>query len=143
MRALMRRRDVGHIGGGRRQGGTGDTGNDAADEQIPDEGSDRHHQVIEGQAEQRGEQHRAAAEAVGQIAQHRRKHELHESVSKDQVAADHRRIGDAAAGQLFQQFRQDRHDDANTDHVEQNGDQDAGKGQARAGRSLHITALTF
>jgi hypothetical protein len=50
--------------------------------------------------------------------------------SEDQVAADNRRLRDAAARQLLDQFREHRHDDAEPDHVEQDGEQDAGERQS-------------
>ena len=39
-------------------------------------------------------------------------------------------LGNAAAGEVFKQFRQHRHDNADADHIQQNGHQDAGEGQA-------------
>ena len=93
VRSLVRRGDVGHVGGGCGERSAGDTGNDATDEQVPDERRDRHHQVVKCQPEQGCQQHRAPAETIRQIAQHGREDELHEGVGKDQIATDDRCVG--------------------------------------------------
>jgi hypothetical protein len=130
VRALVGWRDVGHVGRCGGKGRAGNTGNDTADEEVPNYRRDRHHQIVERQPEQGGQQHRAAAETVGQIPQDRGKDELHEGIGEDQVATDDGRIGDAAAGKVFEQFGQHGHNDADADHVQQDRHQNAGEGQA-------------
>ena len=100
--SLMGWGDVCHIGCGRGDGGAGDTGDNPAHKQIPDDRCDRHHGIVKGQAEQGCQEDRAASEAIRQIAQDWRKDELHEGIGEDEIAADDRGIGDAAAGQFFQ-----------------------------------------
>ena len=143
MGAFVRRRDVGHVGRRCREGGPGNARDDASDEEVPDEWRDRHHEVVEGQPQQRQEKHRPAPVAVRQIAQDRRKHELHESVSEDEIAADNRRVGDAAPRQVLKQFWEDRDDDADADHVDQDGGENAHQGQSGSRSGLHAVVRTF
>ena len=93
--------------------------------QPPQVGRQRHQHVVDRQACGGDQDHRAAAVLVGQRADHRRGEELHQRPQRDEHAVDDAgaRIG---AGELLDQRRQDRDDDAHRQDVEHRGDQDEG-----------------
>jgi RecB family exonuclease len=75
-------------------------------------------------AQQREQQHRPATEPVAQVTEYRRAEELHERIYERQPAAVAGSLIDADAGQLHQQPRQHRQDDAEADRIDQHGDED-------------------
>ena len=69
------------------------------------------------------------AEAIGEVADHRREEELHGGVGEHEQAAIAGRCGYALAGDFHQELRQHRHDDAEADGVQQHRDKDKSKCQ--------------
>ena len=86
-RALFRRRDIGDIGIGRGVAGARHAGQKAADEQPPDRRRQAGDQIIDAEREQRGDQHRPPAEAIAEIADHRRTQKQHQREDEAEPAA--------------------------------------------------------
>ena len=122
--ALLRRRHVGDVGEAGREARRRDAGNDAADEQPRERGRERHQDVVEAEPETRHQDHRPAAEAVGQRAEQRREQELHQRPGGAEQAEHFGRARRVATHEAENEARQHRNDDAERQHVEQHGDED-------------------
>ena len=125
-RALLRRRDVGDIGECRRDARRGDARDHPADEQPDQRRRQRHQHIVERQPEIRQQHHRPPAEPVRQAAEDRREEKLHQRPDGAEQAEDPRRARGVVVDEAFHQLGQDRHDQAEREHVEQNGDEDEG-----------------
>ena len=123
-RALLRRRDVGDVGKRGRDARRGDAGDHPADEQPAQRRRQRHQHIVERQAKIRQQHHRPPAEPVRQAAEDRREEKLHQRPGGAEQAEDPRRARGVVVDKTFHQFRQDRHDHAERQHVEQDGDED-------------------
>ncbi len=110
--ALFGRRDVGEHGVGRAVGGAGDPRDDPSGEQPADRRRDRHQRIVDREGEHREEQHRPPPDAVAQAAEHRAGEELRDRIGDEHQPARPRGIGQRHAGQLDDQRRQHRQDDA-------------------------------
>ena len=108
-----------------------------ADEQEDHGRGKAHDHIVDSEPDQRDQQDRSAPELVGEVAEYRSENELHQRVEEDHVAADHRRLGDAAAGQPADELRQHRQDDTQAHHVEQDGEKDTGEREFGLGRNGH------
>src|SRR5437588_768207 len=98
--------------------------NDPRQKQHPVRSCEGEERVADGIYEHRGEQHRPASDAVGQLAEQRGCDELHERVN-----AEHYAIPEAPGTEALRIERQDRHDDAEPDQVDQDCEEDdAGAG---------------
>jgi hypothetical protein len=122
-RALLARRDVGDVGVGGGEARRGHAEQGAADEQQPQRRRQRQHHEIDRQAQVRDQDHRPPAETVRQRALHRREGELHDREHGGEHAHPPCRSRDAAAGQLLDQVRQHRDDDAERQDVQEHGDE--------------------
>ena len=122
--AFLRGRNVGDIGKRGGDAGRSDAGDHAADEQPDQRWRQRHQHVVEAKAEIGEQDHRTAAEAIGQGAQQRRCEELHQRPGGAEQTVDARRISGVVVGEAFDQFWQDRQDHPDRQHVEQDGDED-------------------
>ena len=140
--AILGRRDVGHVGKGRGEARRGDAGDDAAERQPPQVRRDRHQHVVAHHAHGRQKDHRTAAVLIRQRADDRRSDELHAGPQRHEHAVDPAGAG-VRAGELLDQRRQHRDDDAQRHDIEQRGDQDEGDGRLRmGGESWHATGLS-
>ena len=134
--ALFRRRHIGDIGKGGRDARRGDARNDPADEQPDQRRRQRHQHIVQRQPEIRQQHHRPPAEPVRQRAEDRREHKLHQRPGGAEQAEDPRRRRGIVVDKAFDQLRQDRHDQAEREHVEQDGDEDEGRRAAAHRRAL-------
>src|SRR6202034_4171180 len=135
--ALLRRADVGHVGIRGRERGSRDAGDHAAREQPADHRRRAHDQVVAPQRPQRKQQYRAAPEAVAEVSEHRRAEELHQRVDERQPAAVGRRAVHGDPGQLHDEARQHRQDDAEADRVDQHRDEYEGERGPAAASFAH------
>jgi len=129
-RALLGRRDVGHIGVGGGDARRGDAGDHAPDEQPPQVWRERHQDVVEPEPEIGEQDQRPAPEAVGQHAMQRREQELHQRRDRAEDAIDLGRARIVAGEEVDHQLGQDGHDDAQRQHVEQHRDEHENEGGA-------------
>ena len=90
----------------------------------------RHQHVVRGEPEVRQQHHRPPSEAIRQAADHRREQELHQRPDGAEQAEDARGACGVVADEAFDQLRQHRNDDAERQHVEQDGDEDEGDRRA-------------
>ena len=147
LRAPRRRGDVRDVGVRRREGCARHARHHAPDEQPRDHGRKSHDQVVATEREQREQQHRPAPEAIAQVAEHRGAEELQQRVHERQPAAVNGGPVHAHSGELHDEPRQDRQDDAKADRVDQHGDEDeregatAGFAQAHEGLSARTRYL--
>ena len=72
----------------------GNAGQEAAEEEQPDRVGEAHDEEVDRQRADRDEQDRAAAEAVGQVSQHRLGEEVHDRIDGGDEAAPWRGIRD-------------------------------------------------
>ena len=129
--AVIGRCHIGDIGIGGGEGGRRNARHRSADEQPPDVGRKRHDEIIEPQHREAGDQDRAPAEAVRQIAEDGGKEEVHQRIDEDQRAAPQGAVRQAQLRHLGDQARQHGHDDAQADGVDQDGDEEEGQGFLR------------
>ena len=122
----FRRRHVGDIGKGGRDARRGDARDHPADEQPDQRRRQRHQHIVQRQPEIRQQHHRPPAEAVGERAKDRREQELHQRPGGAEQAEDPRRRRRVVVDKTFHEFWQDRQDQAEREHVEQDGDEDEG-----------------
>ena len=139
--ALFRRGYVGDISAGGRKTGRGDTGNQPPDKQEPKVRRQRHQDIVQPQPKIGQDDHRPAAEPVGQRAQHRLEDELHEGPEETEIADDMRGADGIAVEERLDQLRQHRNDDTERHHIEQDGNEDESERGAagcrgRGGRCL-------
>ena len=88
---------------------------------------------MNAEPQQRPEQDRSPAEAIGKRAQQRRTEELHDAIGDDQQAIPIRL--QLAAGRVqADQHRDDRKRDADAQHVDEDNDEDKGHPGLPAGR---------
>jgi hypothetical protein len=123
-RAVLRRGDVGDIGHRRGHAAAGEAAEDARGEQPPDAGRQRAHDRLGADAEHRGDDHRPAAKAVGEHAQHRRREKLRHNPGHFQPADPARRRRPVAVQQQLGQARQNGEGDGLRQDVETDGDGD-------------------
>ena len=135
-RAPFRRRDVGDVGEGGRDARRGDAGDHPADEQPDQRRRQRHQHIVEREPEIRQQHHRPPAEPVRQAAEHRRKHELHQRPGGAEQAENPRRARGIVIDEAFHELGQDRRDQAEREHVQQDGDEDEGHRRAAQPRCL-------
>ncbi len=102
---FSRRRDVGGIGGRHRHAGRRHAADDAADEQAGQVGRPGRDEEVQAHAGHRIQQHRAAADAVADGAQHRHEEELqqaehggHDAVPERLLVARRRRSRPTSTG---------------------------------------------
>ncbi len=133
-RALFGRRQVRDVGERRRDARRSDPRDYPADEKPGQRRRQRHQHVIEREPEIRQQHHRATAEPVRQTAEYRREQKLHHRPGGAEQAEDSRRIGGVVVDKTFHQLGQDRQDQAEREHVQQDGDEDKGH-RAAAGRT--------
>jgi hypothetical protein len=130
---LLRRGHVGDVGGRHRKAGGGEARQHAADEQPRQVRRERHQQVVEPKAEDRGDQHRPAAEPVRQGAHDRRAEELRHRPDRRQQADRPTGRGGVAELKLLNQRREDRDQQAHRQGVEAEADEDERNRRAPAG----------
>ena len=134
--AVLRLGDVGEEGIGGGVGRTADAGEDAADEEPDHVGREARQQIVDREAEDREQQHRAAAHGVRQVADGGAEQELHAAIGEEQPAAPDRGAGEVGPAHLLDEARQHRHDQAEAHHVEEHGDEDEDDGEF-AGPARH------
>jgi len=125
-RALVRRchiRNIGKCGGNARRG---DARNQPAHKEPAQRWRQCHQDIIQREPEIRQQYHGTAAEPVRQGAENRRKQELHQRPSGAEQAENPRGPGCIVIDKALHELRQDRHDQAERQHVEQDGDEDKG-----------------
>ncbi len=131
--APLRRRHVGDVGKGGRDARRRDARDHPADEQPQQRRRQRHQHVVQRQSEVRQQHHRPPAKAVRQRAEDRREQKLHQRPGGAEQAEDPRRRRGVVVDEAFDELWQDRQDQAEREHVEQDGDEDEG-GRAAARR---------
>ena len=110
-----------------------DAGDHPADEQPGQRRRQRHQHIIQREAEIRQQHHRPPAEPVRQAAEHWREQKLHQRPGGAEQAENPRRTRGIVIDEALHELGQDRHDQAEREHVEQNGDEDGGHRAAAAG----------
>ena len=120
-RPLLRRRDVGDIGGGGRHRRAHDAADDARQRDDPQIGRHRQQDVVDAEAGERDQHDRPAAEAVRQRAEGGAEEELHQRVERQQQAVEGSRLADRVAAELLHQERDDRQHDADAEDVDDHG----------------------
>ena len=91
LRAVLRLRVIGDVGLGERQVAGGDAVEDAADEHHPQRVRPREHDEAQRRAGLADQQHAPAAEAVGQVADDRRRDQRAHRVDRHERRRDERR----------------------------------------------------
>ena len=124
LRAPFRWGNICDIGIGSAEARSHDPGHDPGDKQPQQRSGKAHQNIGDRIAAERAEQHRAAPETVGQVPHHRPEDELHPGIGKGEPAGVHRSGRQTVAGNLGDQFRQHRHDDAKAEHVDQHDEKD-------------------
>ena len=131
--APLWRREVGDVGKGRGNAGRGDAGDQPANEQPRQRRRHRHQHIVRGEAEVREQDDRPPAEPVGEAAEHRREHELHQCPGRAEQAEDPCCLRGVIGDKALDQLGQDRHDQPEREHIEQDGDEDESDGAAARG----------
>ena len=135
--APFRRRHIGDIGKGGRDARRGDSGNHPADEQPDQRRRQRHQHIVQRQSEIRQQYHRPPAEPVRERAKDRREQKLHQRPGGAEQAENPRRRRRVVVDKTFHEFWQDRQDQAERQHIEQDGNEDEGR-RAAAHRRLVV-----
>jgi hypothetical protein len=134
--ALFRRRHIRDIGERRRDVGCGDARDHAADEQPAQGRRQRHQHIVQPEPEIRQQHHRPAAKPIRQAAEDRREEKLHRRPYRAEQAEHPRRTGGVVVEEAFHELGQDRHDQAEREHVEQYRDEDKRHRRAACRRCL-------
>jgi hypothetical protein len=108
----------------------------AGEEEPAEAGREGEEEEGDAEPELGRQQHRAPAEAVGKAADQGRAEELHRRVERDQGAEDPGGVGDVAAAQGLDQLRQDRHQQAEAEDVDDQDGEDEGEAR-RPGSGPH------
>jgi hypothetical protein len=135
--AFFRRGDIGDIGIGRRETRPRDPRDDPPGHQPAHRRGKGLKQIVEPERQHRRQQDRAPSETIGQVPDDRREHELHGRIARAQPSGILRGLRDRDMGQMHDQPRKDRDDDAKAEHV----DQDNAQHEAERGAMGH--AITF
>ena len=122
--AGLRGRHVGDVGVGGGDAGPHDPGDGAANEEPADGRREALHEVVDAEPEQRAEDDRPPAEAVGEGAQDGGAQELHQGVEGDDDAVVEPCPRVVAGRELPDELGQDGDDDAQPEDVDEQGDED-------------------
>ena len=121
--AVFGRRDVGDVGVGDRRVRLHRAAEQAHDDQHPERRRHRGDEEAERERAEADQQHRPAAEAVGQRAEDRRRDEVGDAEGERHRAVPPRLVG-LRRREAADQRRQHRHDQADRHHVDQHRDHD-------------------
>jgi hypothetical protein len=130
--AVLGRGDVGERRGRRAERRAEHAGDQPPEEQQSERMGEPHQHIVDGEASERQQQHRPAAEAIAEIAGERPAQELHQRIDDRQPPTHADRRGQVELADLHDEARQHRDDDAEADRVDQDGGDDEDGGVALA-----------
>jgi len=122
--ALFRRGDVGDRGIGGGIAGARDPGDHPADHQPPQRRGEPLDRIVDRHRQHACQHHRSSPEAVGQIADHRREHELHRRIARTQPAGIDRSGVERDMRQPHDQLGHDGDNDPEPENVDQHDRKD-------------------
>ena len=116
--------DVGDVGTRGRDARGGEPGQHAPNQEPDDVRRERHDDVVEAEPDVRQQDDRTAAKAVGERAEHGRRHELHGREQRERQPVELGRPRGVAADERHDERREHGHDETEGKHIEQHGDED-------------------